>query len=83
MMVSSFHTLYVNRRFLPKALQPSWWRQLGIFLCGTFYLITTVLAVAGSIDKEIQKRRAAAQANAAITAPAPPHVRFAPPTGSV
>jgi hypothetical protein len=51
MCVTSFHTLYVNRRFLPKALQPSWWREVGITLCGVFYLTMTVLAVTGQFVK--------------------------------
>jgi len=47
MSVSSFHTVYVNRRFLPRELRPSWWREAGCFLCGVFYLIMTGLAAYG------------------------------------
>jgi len=54
MSVSAFHTLFVNRRFLPKAVQPAMWRQVGIFLCGVFYLITTGLAAAGAIAKQLK-----------------------------
>ena len=36
-------------RFLPKALQPVWWRELGLVLCGVFYLIMTGLAVTGQL----------------------------------
>jgi hypothetical protein len=49
MVVSSFHTLGVNRRFLPKELQPSRAREIGLGLCGLFYLIMTCLAVYGQL----------------------------------
>lgn len=68
MCVSSWHTFYVNRRFLPKALRPVWWREVGLLGCGLFYFIMTVLAVTGQLDTEIKKRQAP-RANAAITAP--------------
>ncbi len=47
MVVCSFHTLWVNRRFLPRELQPVWWREVGLVLCGLFYSTMTVLAVYG------------------------------------
>jgi uncharacterized membrane-anchored protein len=47
MCVSSFHTAYVNRRFLPRELRASWWRELGLILCGVFYLTMTGLAAYG------------------------------------
>ncbi len=68
MMVSSFHTLYVNQRFLPKAVRASWWRSLGLALCGVFYLIMTVLAVSGMIYKEMNKKSAAAKSPTAMVA---------------
>ena len=33
----SFHTLYVNRKFLPTPLRPPLWRQAALVLCGVFY----------------------------------------------
>lgn len=51
MCVSAFHTLYVNRRFLPAALRPAWWREAGVFLCGVFYLIMTALATYGQFAR--------------------------------
>jgi hypothetical protein len=35
---SSLLSLYVNRRLLPKELQPGWFHQLGVILCGVFFL---------------------------------------------
>lgn len=51
MCVSSFHTLYVNRRFLPTPLRPCWWREAGLAGCGVFYLVMTCLAVSGQFIK--------------------------------
>ncbi len=36
--LTSFHILWINRTLLPLALQPRWYSQLGIALCGVFYL---------------------------------------------
>lgn len=49
MCMTSFHTFYVNRRFLPLSLRPVWWREVGLLLCGIFYLATTGLAVTGQL----------------------------------
>lgn len=35
---SSLMSLYINRRLLPKELQPGWFHQLGVILCGVFFL---------------------------------------------
>jgi hypothetical protein len=43
--VSALHTLYVNRRFLPKPLRPPVWREVGLVLCALFYVTMTSLAV--------------------------------------
>lgn len=58
--VTAFHICYVNRRFLPRELQPSWWREVGILGCGVFYLTMTTLAATGQIIKHQQSRRAEA-----------------------
>ena len=42
---SAFHTLYINRKFLPQELQPSWLRQLGLFGCGLAFLGIFLIAV--------------------------------------
>jgi len=35
---TSFHLVWINRRLLPPALRPRWYQQLGVTLCGVFYL---------------------------------------------
>jgi hypothetical protein len=35
---TSFHLVWVNRRLLPAPLRPRWFQQLGVVLCGVFYL---------------------------------------------
>lgn len=40
-----FHTLYVNRRFLPKELQPSRAKQIALILAGLFFLTMFGLVV--------------------------------------
>ena len=37
LVITSLHTLYVNRKFLPKEIQPPLWRQIGLILCAIFY----------------------------------------------
>jgi hypothetical protein len=68
--VTAFHTWWVNRRFLPKPLQASWWRNAGLLFCGFFYLTMTSLAAYGQIrgrmDEEAAKK---AQAQAGYIAP--------------
>jgi hypothetical protein len=44
--VVSLHALYVNRTLLPKELQPKWYMQVGVVLCGIFFLGVTVVVVA-------------------------------------
>ncbi len=35
---TSLMSLYVNRKLLPKEIQPGWFHQIGIVLCGVFFL---------------------------------------------
>ena len=35
-------SLYVNRRLLPKELHPGWFHQIGVVLCGIFFLSISV-----------------------------------------
>ncbi|MBI4589826.1 MAG: Nramp family divalent metal transporter, partial [Candidatus Rokubacteria bacterium] len=37
LVLLSFHTLVVNRRFLPRELRPARWREAGLVLCGLFF----------------------------------------------
>ncbi len=45
LVILSFHTLVVNRKFLPPALRPSRWREIGLALCGFFFLAFALLAL--------------------------------------
>jgi hypothetical protein len=42
---SAFHTLAVNRRLLPKPVQPSLFMQAGLAVCGAFFLAITAITV--------------------------------------
>ncbi|HTE20825.1 MAG TPA: Nramp family divalent metal transporter, partial [Armatimonadota bacterium] len=64
--VTAVHTLYVNRRFLPKPLRPPVWREVGLVLCAIFYVTMTSLAVYPKVRGLFVKESAAA------VAPAPP-----------
>ena len=37
LVMCSIHTLYVNRKFLPKEIQPPIYKQIGLILCALFY----------------------------------------------
>ena len=41
--LTAFHLLWINRRYLPKELQPKWYHQVGISLCGIFYFGLAIL----------------------------------------
>ena len=42
---SALHALYANRTLLPKELQPHWLLQVGVLLCGIFFIgISTIVA---------------------------------------
>ena len=45
LVITSLHTLYVNRKFLPKEIQPPIWKQIGLILCAAFYTILGSIAV--------------------------------------
>ncbi len=45
LVITSLHTLYVNRKFLPKEIQPPMWKQIGLVLCALFYTILGSIAV--------------------------------------
>lgn len=37
MAIAAIQILRVNTRFLPKEIQPPWWRKLGLAMCAAFY----------------------------------------------
>ncbi|MBI3910068.1 MAG: Nramp family divalent metal transporter [Armatimonadetes bacterium] len=65
MSVCAVHTVYVNRRFLPRRLWAPLWREAMLVLCALFYITTTSLVAAGQLKK--------------ILAPKPPATRAAAP----
>ena len=40
---TSFHTLYVNRTLLPSQVRPNKFMQVGLFSCGTFFLVLSLI----------------------------------------
>lgn len=51
--VTALHTLYVNRRFLPQALRPRWWKQLVLLGCTGWYLFMSFMALDAHMTKLI------------------------------
>jgi len=45
LVMCSIHTFIVNRRFLPKEIQPPIWKQIGLLLCAGFYSIFAVISI--------------------------------------
>ena len=45
LVITALHTLYVNRKFLPKEIQPPVWKQIGLVLCAGFYSIFGTITV--------------------------------------
>jgi hypothetical protein len=41
--VTAFQVLWINCRWLPQAIRPSWFSRLGLAMCGLFYLTITTL----------------------------------------
>lgn len=60
--VTALHTIYVNRRFLPKQIQAPLWREIGLVLCALFYFSMTTLAVYPKVRDLVSPK-------AAMTAP--------------
>jgi hypothetical protein len=50
--VTALHTLYVNRRFLPSALRPRWWKQLALLACTAWYLFMSFMALDAHLTKQ-------------------------------
>ena len=55
MVVTALHSLYVNRRFLPRSLQGEGWRrplrEVALVACALFYGVMTILAVYGVLHR--------------------------------
>jgi hypothetical protein len=51
--VTALHTLYVNRRFLPYALRPRWWKQLALLACASWYLFMSFMALDAHLTRQI------------------------------
>ena len=45
LVITALHTLYVNRKFLPKEIQPPMWKQVGLVLCAGYYSIFGTITV--------------------------------------
>ena len=67
--VTALHTLYVNRRFLPKPLHAPIWREVGLVLCALFYFSMTTLAVYPKVRDAFMPQAA----ESAMAAPAAVH----------
>ena len=52
LVMCSIHTLYVNRKFLPKEIQPPIWKQIGLILCAGFYSIFGTITVYQKVIEE-------------------------------
>jgi hypothetical protein len=50
--VTALHTLYVNRRFLPHALRPRWWKQLALLACASWYLFMSFMALDAHLSRQ-------------------------------
>jgi hypothetical protein len=47
---SALHSLYANRVLLPKQLQPHWFLQIGVVLCGIFFIGISLVVVADILN---------------------------------
>jgi len=50
-VVLGLHTLYVNRKFLPRDLRPSLWREAVMVLAAVFFLFFFANAVPGILTQ--------------------------------
>jgi hypothetical protein len=46
----SAHTLWANRRLLPRALRPSLWREALVVACGLFFAMLVARVLARPLD---------------------------------
>ena len=51
--VTALHTLYVNRRFLPLALRPRWWKQLALLACSGWYFFMSFMALDARVNAQV------------------------------
>jgi hypothetical protein len=47
---SALHALYANRALLPKELQPHWLLQIGVVLCGIFFIGISVVVMVDVVN---------------------------------
>ncbi|MBI3836722.1 MAG: Nramp family divalent metal transporter [Planctomycetia bacterium] len=47
---SALHALYANRALLPKELQPHWLLQIGVVLCGIFFIGISVVVIVDVVN---------------------------------
>ena len=47
---SALHALYANRTLMPKVLQPHWVLQIGVLLCGIFFIGISLVVMAELIN---------------------------------
>jgi hypothetical protein len=50
--VTALHTLYVNRRFLPRVLRPRWWKQLALLACASWYFFMSFMALDAHLTRQ-------------------------------
>ena len=43
--IGAIQILLVNRRFLPREMQPAWWRQLALVLAAVVYSLVTAVVI--------------------------------------
>lgn len=51
--VTALHTLYVNRRFLPRALRPRWWKQVALVACAGWYFFMSFMALDARLAEQL------------------------------
>lgn len=51
--VTALHTLYVNRRFLPPALRPRWWKQTALVACAGWYFFMSFMALDARVQAQL------------------------------
>ena len=52
LVITALHTWWVNRRFLPRVINASIWKQSTLWMCAAWYTMTTAL----SLDKVLQDK---------------------------
>ena len=53
--IAGVQVFLVNRRFIPRNLQASWWRNAGLLLCSAFYAFFSYFVFRDTIFRPIMK----------------------------